>query len=51
MKCKIISDSTAIGLQARMNEFLKTVVIVKHVSYTTYKDGYTPCYSAMIIYE
>ena len=51
MKCKIISDSTAVGLQAKTNEFLKSVVILQHVSYTTYKDGYTPCYSVMIIYE
>ena len=51
MKCKIIYDTTRIGLETKINDFLKNIMVLKNISYATYKSGYTPEYSVVIIYE
>ena len=51
MKCKILTSSTRIELEQLVQKFLNQNYEIIHISYSSYKDGYTPNYSVMIIYK
>jgi len=51
MKCKIIEDYTRFGLQSKIQEQLDKGMIIEHIAFSVYKNGYDTKHMVLIIYK